>query len=284
MQPLITSRRNPLVRRLRALCTKKGRDQEGLVLLEGTHLLQELVQRGAGPWPSLELVATQRWVDIHGQLLKSFDQPLQLQLVTEEVLEAALSTVHPDGVAALLPLSLLPQPPQASDFVLALDRLQDPGNLGTLLRTALAGDVDQVWLASGADPLSPKVVRSSAGAILHLPHQRFGPSEVAGVDALLTALQAARHAGMQVVATLVPSAEGPQDVVAYWDLDWTKPTVLVLGNEGNGLHPRLQACCTHGVTLPHSPAVESLNVASAAVPLLLERRRARMTASTQQSG
>ena len=128
------------------------------------------------------------------------------------------------------------------------------------------------------------MVRSSAGAILHLPHQRFGPSEAAGVDALLTALQAARHAGMQVVATLVPSAEGPQDVVAYWDLDWTKPTVLVLGNEGNGLHPRLQACCTHGVTLPHSPAVESLNVASAAVPLLLERRRARMTASTQQSG
>ena len=73
-------------------------------------------------------------------------------------------------------------------------------------------------------------------------------------------------------------------VVPYWELDWTKPTVLVLGNEGSGLHPDLQSCCTHGVTLPHSTAVESLNVASAAVPLLLERRRATMTAPLQQSG
>jgi TrmH family RNA methyltransferase len=68
------------------------------------------------------------------------------------------------------------------------------------------------------------------------------------------------------------------EVVPYWELDWTRPTALVLGNEGSGLHPELLACCSHGVTLPHSPRVESLNVAAAAVPLLLERRRATMTA------
>ena len=73
-------------------------------------------------------------------------------------------------------------------------------------------------------------------------------------------------------------------VIPYWELDWCLPTVLLLGNEASGLHPSLQACCSHGVTLPHSALIESLNVASAAVPLLLERRRATMTALMQQPG
>ena len=284
LQPLITSRRNPLVRRLRALAGRKGRDQEGLVLLEGTHLLQELVPLLKGSQHPLELVATPRWYQGHQVLLARFEAAPRVQMVSEEVLQASLSTVHPDGVAALIPQALLPACPAQPSFVLALDRLQDPGNLGTLLRTALAADVQVVWQGSGADPLGPKVVRSSAGAVLHLPHQRFGPSEDSGVEGLRRELLGARNRGLQVVATLVPGAGGEMPVLPYWELDWTKPTVLVLGNEGSGLHPDLQSCCTHGVTLPHSTAVESLNVASAAVPLLLERRRATMTAPLQQSG
>ena len=254
------------------------------MLLEGTHLLQELVPLLQGHPASVELVATPGWLEKHQVLLARLTPAPRLQVVSEEVLQASLSTVHPDGVAALIPLALLPQSPSRPDFVLALDRLQDPGNLGTLLRTALAADVEMVWQGSGADPLSPKVVRSSAGAVLHLPHQRFGPSEQDGVEELRQELLAARDRGLQVVATLVPGAGGGLPVMPYWELDWTKPTVLVLGNEGSGLHPALQGCCTHGVTLPHSAAVESLNVASAAVPLLLERRRATMAAPSQQSG
>lgn len=284
MQPLITSRRNPLVKRLRSLTARKGREQEGLVLLEGTHLLQELVPMLQANQHPLELVATPSWQSNHQALLARLNTPPRLQLVSEEVLQASLSTVHPDGVAALLPLTFLPESPAEPSFVLALDRLQDPGNLGSLLRTALAADVEMLWQGSGADPLSPKVVRSSAGSILHLPHQRFGPSEEAGVLALEQMLQHARNRGLQVVATLVPGATEHFPVQPYWELDWTRPTVLVLGNEGSGLHPSLLGCCTHGVTLPHSPMVESLNVASAAVPLLLERRRATMTAPSQQSG
>ena len=66
-------------------------------------------------------------------------------------------------------------------------------------------------------------------------------------------------------------------VIPYWEIDWIRPTVLVLGNEGSGVHEEILKCCTHAVTLPHNELVESLNVASAAVPLLLERLRARMT-------
>ena len=284
MQPLITSRRNPLVRRLRALAARQGREEEGLLLLEGTHLLQELVPLLRQHPHPLELVATPTWLQRHQALLARLLQAPKLQLVSEEVLQASLTTVNPDGVAALLPLALLPQAPASPAFVLALDRIQDPGNLGTLLRTALAADVEMVWQGSGADPLNPKVVRSSTGAVLRLPLHRFGPAEAAGIAELKQTLQQARDRGLQVVATLVPGAGGPLSVVPYWELDWRLPTVLVLGNEGRGLHPELLDCCTHGVTLPHSPAVESLNVASAAVPLLLERRRATMTAPSQQSG
>ena len=278
---LISSRRNPLVRRLRSLATRTGRDSEGLVLLEGTHLLQELLRLGIQP---RELIATDPWIERHADLLQALALERPLCRVTDEVLRAALTTVTPDGVACLCPLASFPAPSAQAGFQLLLDRIQDPGNLGTLLRTALAADVDAVWLGGGADPLSPKVLRASAGTLFQLPHQRFGPDGERAIDQMERTLTQLARQQVQVVATLVPDADGPLQAVPYWELDWTRPTALVLGTEGAGLHPRLQACCTHAVTLPHSPRVESLNVAAAAVPLLLERRRATMAPTTQQSG
>ena len=74
----------------------------------------------------------------------------------------------------------------------------------------------------------------------------------------------------------MPNKKTDKVVLPYWDLDWKLPTVLVLGNEGAGLHHLIKACCTKLVTLPHSSLVDSLNVASAAVPLLLELQRVKM--------
>ncbi|MGB1622342.1 MAG: TrmH family RNA methyltransferase [Synechococcus sp.] len=275
---VISSRRNPLVRRLRQLGTRQGRLDEGRLLLEGTHLLQELLAIAS---EAIELVATETWLNSHQDLLSRLPSLSVVQPVSDEVLKAALTTVSPDGVAAVVSLDVLPDCDGDVDFWLVLDRLQDPGNLGSLLRTALAADVQTVLLASGADPLSPKVLRASAGAMLRLPHRRFGPAEQDGIDQLVPELKALAAAGVQVVATLVPEAQGPLRPIPYWELDWTKPTALVLGTEGSGLHPSLQACCSHAVTLPHSSNVESLNVAAASVPLLLERRRATMTATSQ---
>ena len=278
---LISSRRNPLVKRLRSLSSRAGREEEGLLLLEGTHLLQELVRLKLQP---AELIATERWYQRHAQLLVGVNQAIPRRLVTDEVLTAALSTVTPDGVASLCPYSALPLAPKDAHFLLVLDRIQDPGNLGTLLRTALAADVQNVWLGSGVDPLGSKSLRASAGALLQLPHHRFGPDEDTAISQLTDELKRLAAGGMQVVATLVPSSQVPISPVPYWELNWRLPPALVLGTEGAGLHPELRACCTHAVTLPHSSRVESLNVAAAAVPLLLERRRATMTATTQQSG
>jgi len=267
---LITSRRNPLVKRLRELHAVKGRREQGLVLLEGTHLVQEVIRLQLMPSDLLtsELLATEAWLGVHGDLVAALAPAVTIQPVGQEVLEAVATTAHPDGVVLTLAAAALQAPSDGQEFVLVLDGLQDPGNLGTLMRTALAAGVDGLWLAEGADPFQPKVLRASAGAALALPIERMDRSALG--QRLITA--AAR--GLQLVAAVPPLAdlEGEQPV-PYWQLDWTKPTALLLGQEGAGLAPELQALASHRITIPHSAAVESLNVAVSAAPLLLERMR-----------
>jgi TrmH family RNA methyltransferase len=260
------------VKRLRALHTPSGRREQNLLLLEGTHLLQEALRLGLTP--DL-LLATPAWCERHASLLDRIPSGVRVQPVQHDLLAAMATTQHPDGVLATLPLAALPpaDPAVVPTFVLALDRLQDPGNLGTLMRTALAAGVEQLWLCEGADPLQPKVLRSSSGAALALPLLRLEP------DAFAARLRQARAAGLQLVASVVTAA-GPDAAAApapppppYWQLDWRRPTLLLLGNEGSGLAEDVQQLADRRVTIPHSPAVESLNVAVAAAPLLLERWR-----------
>jgi TrmH family RNA methyltransferase len=258
MEPeLISSRRNPLIRQLRELHEARGRRDQDLLLLEGRHLLEEALRLGLAPE---RVLATPAWIASHGPLWQALPAATRRQELSEEALQHAATTRQPDGVLATL---VPPRPPAGREarFVLALDRLQDPGNLGTLLRTALAAGVDEVWLADGADPFAPKVLRASSGAALALPLRRMT------ADQLVTELELAGRSGLQLVATLV--GEGRP----YWELDWRRPTLLLLGNEGAGLAPELCALAAERVTIPHSPAVESLNVAVAAAPLLLERWR-----------
>lgn len=254
---LISSRRNPVVRQLRELHEARGRREQGLLLLEGRHLLEEALRLGLQPD---RVLATPAWIEAHLDLWQSLPSATRRLTLAEEALQHAATTRQPDGVLATLAPPELP-PGRQARFVLALDRLQDPGNLGTLLRTALAAGVEEVWLADGADPHAPKVLRASSGAALALPLRRLTGAELPGC------LEAAAAAGLQVVATLV--GEGRP----YWELDWRRPTLLLLGNEGAGLTPQLCELAAERVTIPHSPNVESLNVAVAAAPLLLERWR-----------
>jgi TrmH family RNA methyltransferase len=266
---LISSRRNPLVRQLRELHGGRGRREQALLLLEGTHLLQEVRRLGLVPH---QLIATEAWRLAHPDLLAPAPHWPPWQPVSAEVLAAIATTEHPDGVV----LTLAPPSAEGLEHTLlavgagdallvVLDGLQDPGNLGTLLRTALAAGATAAWLAEGADPFQPKVLRASAGAVLELPIWRGSRPE------LLARLERAAAAGLQLVATLPPSSGARP----YWELDWCRPTALLLGNEGAGLAPELQARAHARVTIPHSATVESLNVAVAAAPLLLERLRQR---------
>jgi TrmH family RNA methyltransferase len=235
------------------------------LLLEGTHLLEEALRLGLEPEV---LLATPPWLERHPDLVRALPASTAWRPVSTEALEAIATTRHPDGVIAALPWTLPPPPlpPEAPSFAVLLDNIQDPGNMGTLLRTALAADVAQVWLGGGADPWQPKVLRASSGASLALRMARFS------AEALLEAVRGARGAGTRVVATVVRGGS------PYWSHDWLSPTLLMLGNEGAGLSPELLELADTRLTLPHSAAVESLNVAVAAAPLLLERERQRLGA------
>lgn len=267
----ISSRRNPLVQRLRALHQASGRQERQSLLLEGTHLVEEALR--LGHVPDL-LLSTPAWALRHAHLLGGLPPATSRREATQEVLEAVATTRSPDGVVATLPWTL-PSPPlpaKAGAFTLLLDNVQDPGNLGTLLRTAWAAGVDQVWLREGADPWQPKVLRASSGASLALVVGRLSHG------ALLERLRLARQGGALLVATVVRGGE------PYWRHDWRRPTVVMLGNEGAGLSQELVEWADRRLSLPHSPAVESLNVAIAAAPLLLERQRQQLGAGAGDLG
>lgn len=276
---MISSRRNPLVRRLRKLATKEGRNEFASLLLEGTHLLQEALKTHSDP---TEVIATREWLQQYSEMFKPLINKISIYEVTPSVLKAALTTVNPDGVASIFPLSSLPKPIYKPNFILVLDRIQDPGNLGSLFRTSLAADVQVIWLLEGVDPLNQKVLRSSSGALLHLPYERFVDSNESGLENLVDKLKDLSKGGHQIIGTVVPDENSSKSISPYWEINWIRPTVLLLGNEGSGLHSVLKDCCTRLVTLPHSQSVESLNVAAAAVPLLLERRRATISAEMHQ--
>ncbi len=234
----------------------------------------------SGNVPS-KILVTEKWLRKNQNLSKKFDQSL-INIVSEEVLASAISTINPDGIAALVEISSIPNYEFNSkdDLVLVLDRVQDPGNMGNLFRTALAAGVDSIFLAGGSHPLSQKVLRASSGAVFHLPFLRFEGSEEEIINSLLKSLSELSNAGFRIFSTISHNKNSKNSSKPYWKIDWTKRTALILGNEGQGIHKKIQEAFSETITIPHSELVESLNVACVAVPILLERIRVTYTSNT----
>ena len=256
----ITSRQNPLVKQLRQLHRAKGRREYDRFLIEGTHLLETACEVNC----SLDTVCfTDAWGESHPQLReKAAKRAKRLEIVTPAVLAAIATTVHPDGVVATVSQARLkPQLPDLG-LGLGLERLQDPGNLGTILRTSLAAGVDGLWLShDSTDIESPKVLRASAGAGLRLP--------IANDIDLSATVSAAKGRGIQVIATTAVAAR------TYWQVDWNCPSLILLGNEGAGLSPELLALADQRVSIPVKSGMESLNVGIATALLVYEAVRQR---------
>ena len=142
----------------------------------------------SGNYPS-KVLTTEKWLDKNEELYQKIDQSLII-VVSEEVLASAVSTKNPDGVAALVEISSILdfEFDNKDDFILVLDRIQDPGNMGNLFRTALAAGVNKILLAGGAHPLGQKVLRASSGSVFHLPFKRFDGGEEEIINSLLTSL------------------------------------------------------------------------------------------------
>lgn len=255
---IITSRQNSLVRSIRKLHQRKYR--QGHLLLEGTHLLQEALAAGyrfsvvcyTGSWQAKQ--SSVFWQ----QVLHSSDRTVE---VTEEILAALCTTTTPDGVVAVADHKSPPTLP-LKRLGLCLITLQDPGNLGTIIRTAAAVGVEGLLLTRDCvDITHPKVLRASAGQWFRLPMQTV-------TDALAT-LKTYQAQGWQVVVT------SPTAPLPYWQADFRQPTLLVMGNEGQGLPPAYHDSRFTALRIPQEPNVESLNVAIATAVLLYEVYRQR---------
>ena len=235
----------------------------------------------SGNCPS-KILTTEKWLDKNEELYQKIDQSLII-VVSEEVLASAVSTKNPDGVAALVEISSILNFDfnNQDDFILVLDRIQDPGNMGNLFRTALAAGVNKILLAGGANPLGQKALRASSGSVFHLPFKRFDGGEEEIINSLLISLNQLSKNGFQIISTSSHNKNLNNSQKLYWEIDWSKPTALILGNEGNGIHKRIQEAFNETITIPHNELVESLNVACVAVPLLLERKRVAYTSTSR---
>ncbi len=256
---MLTSLQNPLVKQIRKLHRAKERREQQLFLLEGTHLLEAACIAQRAP---ATLCHTADWQARHPNLWDWASRHAdRTELVSPEVLKAIATTVEPDGVVATLPRLELPIP-AFSHLGLVLETIQDPGNLGTMIRTAAAAGAEGLLLSQNSvDPDHPKVLRASAGQWFQLP--------LAVSTHLPTDLRHYRQQGFQLIATLPTASK------TYWQVDFQKPTLVLMGNEGAGLSPEIADLADAAVTIPLQPDVESLNVAIAAALVLYEVKRQR---------
>jgi TrmH family RNA methyltransferase len=249
---------------IRDLHRRRGRERRGLALAEGVRLVEEalaaeLPLRGAAISPGLE--ATTR-----GRALKSAleRRAVRLEAVSEGELADLADTEHPQGVVAVVepPRWRLGDVPVGPGHpVLVLDGVQDPGNVGTILRSALGlGAAGVIALKGTAELASPKVLRGSMGALFRLP---------AVAADLESALDWARERGVEL---WVAAADG-EPLEPGGARDHPGPVGLVLGNEGAGVSPALEAAARRRVAIRLAPGAESLNVAVAAAILLREVAR-----------
>lgn len=257
---MLTSLQNPLIKQARKLQTPKERHRQGLFLLEGTHLLEEAL---SVEWSLTVVCHTEAWKQRHDRLWTQVSQLVpRVEAVSEEVMATIATTSHPDGVVAIAPRfqNIAPEPFQLTRLGLAVETLQDPGNLGTIIRTAAAAGVDRLWLSQDSVDLDhPKVLRASAGQWFRLP--------MTVSSNLVDDVQTLQQAGVQVIATL------PQATTTYWEADLTRPTLVLAGNEGAGLSPALAHLADVHLSIPVVPSVESLNVAIAIALILYEANR-----------
>lgn len=264
---MLTSLQNSLVKQMRKLHRAKERREQQVFLVEGTHL----VEAACSARRSLATVCcTAEWQQQHLGLWQQIEQRAsRIEFVSPEVLRAIATTVEPDGVVATLERSSTP-PPAFTSLGVVLETIQDPGNLGTIIRTAAAAGTEGLLLSGDSVDLDhPKVLRASAGQWFQLP--------MAASENLPQAIRQYQQQGMQVIATL------PTAALTYWQVDFRKPTLLLLGNEGAGLSPGLESLADVAAQIPLASGVESLNVAIAAALILYEAKRQRECPNSAQS-
>lgn len=254
---LITSPANERLKHARRV--RDGREEE-LIFVEGERLIEECLQSTLAVeacFHSPELSPRARTI-----LAELTERGCPTFATADAVLATISDTVNTQGliVIANRPTATLDQVLSSSRLIVCLDAVQDPGNFGTILRTAeAAGAKGVISLEGSVDAFAPKTLRSAMGSAFRLPI-----ATDVGVEELLAKTSAA---SLKIVAT---TADGE---TVYSNFNWQQPTVIILGNEANGIRQNLLERCDARISIPLCSPVESLNVAAAAAVVLFEAAR-----------
>lgn len=257
---MISSTRNDQVKWFSSLYARKRRREERLLPVEGPHLLAEAWRAGLVP---KVVFWSEEYQDQHGLLPLCRQSGTRVVAVTAAVMKAMTQTVTPQGIAGAVPLPspLAAEALNGASLVAVADGISDPGNLGTLIRTAhAAGAYGLVYTPGTVDPFNDKVIRSSMGSVFHLPLDERTAHEV---------IDWARETGALLIAGDVGGNESP------YGLDLVGNCGVVVGNEARGPGDTFRRECRL-VRLPMPGGTESLNVAVAGAILLYEVVRQRL--------
>ncbi len=250
---IISSRQNKHIRFVRSLQKKAAlRRSEEKFVLEGDRLIADALSRGGNP--DLALYSPEKAnYDLIAQLQ---NKRCTLLPVSDEILAHVSDTQQAPGILTVFQIPK-PRIPQRSERVLVLDGIREPGNLGTILRSASAAGVDLAILApSCVDPYNSKALRAGMGAHFSLPVVEASWKEISSFCA-----------GLAIYAAM---AEGK---ALYSDVNWREAWALILGNEAHGISQQARRLTLQTITIPMSRGTESINVASAAAVILFEAQR-----------
>ena len=254
----ITSRENPLYKELKHLAgSSQARRKAGQTLLDGVHLCQSYLQLRGAPLHcvvSEEALANPEVADI---VMQCENARIHVTGMPDALYNALSQVEHGVGLMFLISTPALELPQTLTVNAVLLDNLQDPGNVGSILRSAAAAGITQVYCSSGtAFCWSPKVLRAAMGA-----HFVIDIHENVDLAALVRASQ---------VAVLATSGYAKQRL---YEVDLRQPVAWLLGHEGQGVADDLLALASHQVVIPHLGQIESLNVAACAAVCFFEQLR-----------
>lgn len=260
----ITSTKNPLIKEIKSLYRKKERKSKGLFIVEGIKMIEEIIDRN---YPVKNIVYTDSLLENkEGYGLFSKIQMVEnLVYVPKNIFKEISDTENPQGILGVVDIRINDIDKlknEKSNFLLYLDKVQDPGNMGTIIRTADAFNVDGIVLRDGCvDPYNPKVVRATMGSIFRVPLY-FEADGIKDIKKL-------KDSGMDIYAS---SLIGSTDI---YKVDYNNDLIVVIGNESNGVSDEIYELCDKLIKIPMVGGAESLNAGVAASIIMYEVMRQR---------
>lgn len=254
----ITSKDNKIFRHALSLKTKKYRDRYGEYLIEGPNLLKEALKE------EIEVEAVFVRPEMTDEEVSIIEEGPGLDrktfVLSGRLFDELKDTETSQGIITVVKKQEVSFKGTPGGNWVVLDRLQDPGNIGTILRTADAAGFEMaVFMKGTADPYGPKVVRSATGSLFRLP--------IVYVENADELAELVHSMGKRLIATAMDARK------AYYECDLSEDAAIIIGNEGNGISPELIAGADEKISIPMAGNTESLNAAVAAGILMYERIR-----------